>query len=212
MKRMRICDETEHDYSSCGLSVLIVKPSWSTLTFLNCSNNQLTTLPPELGNLTALVEFYCSQNQLATLPPELGNLTRLTHFFCSDNKLTTLPRELGNLIALRAFSCSNNQLTTLPPELGNLTALMVFHCSYNQLITLPPELSDLTALKWFYSRNNMFKEKWTNVEEMQRMMRGDLVRRDYLPFVSLILKAHLTHIFPYQYLSIFLSLLESFVK
>jgi hypothetical protein len=47
---------------------------------------------------------------------------------------------------------------------------------------------------------------------MQRMMRGDLFRRDYLPFVSLILMAHLTHIFPYQHLSILLSLLESSIQ
>jgi len=57
---------------------------------------------------------------------------------------------------------------------------------------LPPELGNLTALKWFFCHNNLFEKKWISVEEMQRMMRWDLLRRDYLPFVSLILKAHMT--------------------
>jgi Leucine-rich repeat (LRR) protein len=212
MKRMRKRDKKGHDCSSRGLTVLIVKPTWSTLTRLDCSNNHLTSLPPELGNLTALEWFGCSDNQLISLPPELGNLIVLERFFCSDNKLTTLPPELGNLTALKVFYCFNNQLTSLPPELGNLTALEVFFCNDNRLTTLPPELGNLTALKWINYYNHSIETYWTNIENMQRPMRCDLLRRDYLPFVSLILKAHLTHIFPYQHLSILLSLLESFVQ
>jgi Leucine-rich repeat (LRR) protein len=124
------------------------------LTDLDCSDNKLISLPPELGNLTALEKFICSENNLTSLPPELGNLTALKWFNCSNNQLTTLPPELGKLTALMEFNCFNNQLTTLPPELGNLTALVGFDCSVNRLISLPPELDNLSALKMFNCSKN----------------------------------------------------------
>ena len=42
------------------------------------SGNQLTTLPPEIGQLTALTRLNLFDNQLTTLPPEIGQLTALT--------------------------------------------------------------------------------------------------------------------------------------
>ncbi len=35
--------------------------------------NQLTALPPEIGQLTNLQTLYLGDNQLTTLPPEIGN-------------------------------------------------------------------------------------------------------------------------------------------
>ena len=44
------------------------------------SNTQLSgTLPPSVGNLTALTDMYLYSTQLSgTLPPSVGNLTALT--------------------------------------------------------------------------------------------------------------------------------------
>ena len=63
----------------------------NTIIKLNISNNKLTTLPPEIGNLINLQVINCSGNNLTTLPPEIGNLINLQNFECSYNKLTTLP-------------------------------------------------------------------------------------------------------------------------
>ena len=60
-------------------------------------------------------------NQLSTLPPEIGQLTALRSSL-HDNQLTTLPPEIGPLAALRTLYLTGNQLTTLPPEIGPLTA------------------------------------------------------------------------------------------
>ncbi len=90
---------------------------------------------------------------LRTLPPELGQLTALKRLFLDGNQLTTLP-ELGQLTTLEALSLGGNQLTTLPPELGQLTALTWLYLSDNQLTTLPLELGQLTALRALYLRGN----------------------------------------------------------
>ena len=72
---------------------------------LNCSENQLTSLPHEINN------------QLTSLPPEIGNLINLQTFSCSNNQLTSLPPEIGNLINLQTFEYHNNEIEYIPPNI-----------------------------------------------------------------------------------------------
>ena len=54
---------------------------------LDCSYNQLSSLPPEIGNLENLRVLICFNNQLSSLPLEIGNLSNLRELYCSDNQL-----------------------------------------------------------------------------------------------------------------------------
>ena len=119
----------------------------TALRDLDLYNNQLTTLPAEIGNLTDLRNLNLDGNQLTTLPAEIGNLTALTELSLTGNQLTTLPAEIGNLTALTRLNLYNNQLTTLPTEIKNLTALTRLNLYNNQLTTLPTEIGNLTALR-----------------------------------------------------------------
>ncbi len=98
---------------------------WNQIIILECSNNQLETLPTLPQTLTTLS---CYNNKLKTLHTLPQTLTTL---WCSRNKLTTLPTLPQTLINL---DCDDNQLEQLPilPQL--LTNL---HCSKNQLKELP---------------------------------------------------------------------------
>ena len=142
---------------------IIVKVGYQNITYLNCSDNSLTSLPSELGNLTNLTHFYCSNNQLISLPSELGNLINLTDFYCCSNRLTSLVSELGNLKHLTTLNCSINRLTSLNSELGNLTNLTYLDCSYNRLKSLPSELGNLTQLVIFRFGDNLFEYVPPNV-------------------------------------------------
>jgi len=123
---------------------------------LNCSEEHLTVLPPEIGQLINLQIFYCHRNQLTVLPQEIGNLINLQQLDCYSNQLTVLPPEIGNLINLQTFNCLDNRLTVLPPEIGNLINLQIFNCYMNQFIVLPPEIGKLTNLQSFdCSRNQI---------------------------------------------------------
>ena len=119
--------------------------------------NQLTELPAELGNLTALECLSLGRNQFTELPPELGNLTALETLRLHGNQLSgSIPPELGSLAALELLYLRHNQLTgSIPPELGNLTELVMLELYRNQLTgSLPRTFLQLQGLDVFWFSTN----------------------------------------------------------
>ena len=151
---LSICELGQHEPREIGRLFTRINKNLPDLTALYLHGNQLSALPPELGQLTALATLYLDGNQLSALPPELGQLTALTELYLDDNQLSALPPELGQLTALTGLYLSGNQLSSLPPELGQLTALTGLYLSGNQLSSLPPELGQLTALTTLYLNAN----------------------------------------------------------
>jgi internalin A len=126
----------------------------ANLTTLFLANNQLSTLPPEIGQLANLTTLFLANNQLSTLPPEIGQLANLTTLFLANNQLSTLPPEIGQLANLTTLFLANNQLSTLPPEIGQLANLTTLFLANNQLSTLPPEIGQLANLTTLFLANN----------------------------------------------------------
>ena len=104
---------------------------------LSLSGLGLSSLPKQIGDLTALTELRLRGNLLTTLPESIGGLTALTSLDLSGNRLNTLPEQIGNLTALTNLYLSGNRLTTLPEQIGNLTALTLLYLGFNRLISLP---------------------------------------------------------------------------
>jgi Leucine-rich repeat (LRR) protein len=73
---------------------------------LNLSANQLTTLPPEIGDLGNLQVLLLADNQLTILPPEISDLSSLQSLDLRNNQLATLPVEITRLINLKIFDDS----------------------------------------------------------------------------------------------------------
>ena len=73
------------------------------ITIINVANKGITYLP-DLSRFTQLKELDCSNNQLTSLPKLNNSLLRL---YCSNNKLTSLPKFNKKL---QELSCDNNQL------------------------------------------------------------------------------------------------------
>jgi len=124
------------------------------LTNLYLQENQLSHLPPEIGNLVSLANLYLQENQLSDLPPEIGHLTNLTGLFLYDNHLSSLPPEIGNLTNLTVLSLDDNQLSALPSEIGNLVNLTDLYLHQNQLSALPSTIGNLVNLTELWLNDN----------------------------------------------------------
>ena len=147
---------------------------FTAITYLGCSENQLTSL--DVSNNTSLTNLYCSTNQLITL--DVSNNMALTILWCFDNKLTSL--DISNCTALTDLWCYDNQLTSL--NVSNNTALTRLLCSNNQLTTL--DLSKNTSLTTLECRNNpslkkiiLYKYHMLNDDSIQKIEEeyGDII-------------------------------------
>ncbi|MBN1815588.1 MAG: leucine-rich repeat domain-containing protein [Anaerolineae bacterium] len=116
-------------------------------TELDLGDQDLTELPPEIGQLTQLQGLNLRRNKLVDLPPEINQLTQLQILYLGDNQLTTLPPEIGQLAALQELELSHNSLTALPPGIVQLTILQSLDLRYNQLPAIPKEINQLTTLQ-----------------------------------------------------------------
>ena len=114
------------------------------VTFLQCSNNQLTSL--DVSKATALEFLDCFLNQLTSL--NVSGCTALRVLTCYDNQLTSL--NVSKNTALEFLYCFRNQLTNL--NVSGCTALRKLTCYDNQLTSL--NVSGCTALGWLLCSDN----------------------------------------------------------
>lgn len=113
---------------------------------IDCHNQALTQLP-SLLMYQCVVSLNCSANNLTELPWEIGSLRNLQTLNCSENSLRTLPASIDQLVSLINLDCSSNKLTFLPDAIGKLCCLHSLNCSNNQIITLPHSIENLMNLK-----------------------------------------------------------------
>ena len=102
----------------------------SNLKELDLNDNQLTSIPESIGNLTKLERLYLQNNQLTSLEG-IENLTNLKVLKLSNNELTSL-EGIKNLTNLEVLKLSNNKLTSLK-GIENLTNLEVLGLQNNPI-------------------------------------------------------------------------------
>ena len=136
------------------------------LTYLNCDENNLTSL--DVTKNTKLIQFYCRFNQLTTI--DVTKNTALDIFWCESNQLTGLDitkntslislvcrdNPLNNLdvtknTRLNVLSCQNNLLTNL--DITKNIELNRLNCDYNMLTTI--DTSNNTKLTRFSCGDNL---------------------------------------------------------
>ncbi|MDP1609255.1 MAG: leucine-rich repeat domain-containing protein [Chlamydiales bacterium] len=120
---------------------------WKREPALKLSYLRLTSLPPEIGQLTHLQELDLCENQLQTLPQEIGRLKNLRELSLYRNRFQQPPLEIGQLTNLRVLHLFKNQLQELPKEIGQLTNLTKLTLSDNPFRELPQAIEQLTNLQ-----------------------------------------------------------------
>ena len=173
-----------------ALEMLIGKPipflervEWNTVGFsatsghvraLNLSNQGLTALPPNFGDLTFLQRAWLAGNQLTELPVSFGNLRSLRKLNLVGNALKSLPNTLGDLQVLEKLSLGKNQLSTLPEQIGQIQTLEKFSINCNKLQHLPNSIGNLRNLKEIDLSHNQITELPEKIGNLQLLEFLDL--------------------------------------
>jgi Leucine-rich repeat (LRR) protein len=129
------------------------------LRHLNCSNNNLTSLPENI-NYPKLNNLNCSNNNIASLPDNINKvLPNLLVCNVSNNKLTSLSINTTNELlvynSLWYLDCSYNKLNELPYNINIIfPKLYYLSCESNKLKTLPLSLLDCKKLKYIHFNHN----------------------------------------------------------
>lgn len=118
------------DVSSQGINDLTGIEDFEDLFFLDCSDNNLTSI--DLSNLGLLMGLDCFDNNLTALDLSANN--SLETIYCQNNQLTNLT--LGTNFGFEdlVLNCSNNLLTSL--DLSTYLIVYEINCSFNMLTTL----------------------------------------------------------------------------
>ena len=138
-------------------------------TNLNLFGLELSSLPPEISNLTSLTRLDLNSNQFHVLPPEICKLTSLTRLSISNNHLSTLPSEISNLIKLNTLLLHGNKLSVLHSEIGKLFNLKYLRLDFNRLDALPPEIGKLTSLTKIYLSNNQLSALPSEIRQLANL-------------------------------------------
>lgn len=119
---------------NCTLKVFV------SFQILLVSNNRLTCLPDELSKMSQLTELDASCNQLTHLPPRMGELRSLQSLVLRNNLLLCVPVEVTYLNLTR-FDLRGNRIGTLPVEMRNMTSLITLMVEDNPLTSPPASVS-----------------------------------------------------------------------
>jgi len=159
-----------------------------SLEVLDLSNNQLSTLPNELVQLTKLKILFASNNKFDTLPEVLGgceNLEmvgfksnhikhvpanalpeQLRWLILTDNQIEQLPDTLGERPRLQKLALAGNKLTSLPLSMGQLHNLELVRISANALEECPVQLLNLPKLAWFAFSGSPFSRSTLKIDSV----------------------------------------------
>lgn len=116
-------------------------------TSLDLSGHKLTSLPPQIGELSNLRELKLLNNELKDLPPEISKLSNLIELNISSNRLTNVPQVVFKLTALQRLYLWGNDLSSLPDEISELKNLTELTLGQNKLKGLPSGIATLRELK-----------------------------------------------------------------
>ncbi|NXG74001.1 LRSM1 ligase, partial [Baryphthengus martii] len=112
--------------------------------------NNLTSLVPKSCSLLSLITVKVldlHDNQLASLPADIGQLTSLQVLNLERNLLTRLPQSVGDLAQLQMLNVKGNRLKELPATVSGLRSLRTLDVSENALQELPRVLAHVRTLE-----------------------------------------------------------------
>jgi len=115
---------------------------------------QVTVIPDEIGNLTALTSIMAGGNAIGSISNRIGRCSNLRSIFATNNGITELPDSMVKCPVLQHLSLENNRLTRLPDSLGSMKALRELNVTRNLLTSLPLSMAELDSIRCVFIAGN----------------------------------------------------------
>uniref|UniRef100_A0A8D3DUT5 Protein scribble homolog n=1 Tax=Scophthalmus maximus TaxID=52904 RepID=A0A8D3DUT5_SCOMX len=125
--------------------------------------------PDTLGALPNLRELWLDRNQLSSLPPELGNLRRLVCLDVSENRLEELPSEINGLLALTDLLLTQNLLEVIPDSIGCLKQLSILKVDQNRLSQLTDSIGECENLTELVLTENLLQSLPRSLGKLKKL-------------------------------------------
>ena len=106
-------------------------------------------LPPEIGFLTEIVDFYVQGNKIERLPAEIARCQKIVDFYVYDNPpLSAIPEEFGHLPQVKTFTIKNCKVSeeTFPKSLTSVATLTTLDLEVNKFTVVPESIFGLENL------------------------------------------------------------------
>jgi Leucine-rich repeat (LRR) protein len=135
-----------------SLTSLATKPElWNGMQSLTLARTEITHLPDWIGSLQLLEELYIdNNNNLTAIPPEIGNLMSLKVLDIELYKPLTIPNSLGKLIQLERLVLTRFGFTAIPKWIFDLSSLKSLSLGLNPIEYVSYDLSSLQKLEKLY--------------------------------------------------------------
>lgn len=123
---------------------------------LDLSNKGISKVDSSVYGKTSTTELVLSNNNIQTLPSQMGKMVNVEIFKIDHNILDgSLIGEIRQMSKLKQLDVSYNKMTGMPAEIGQLSNLQDLNYSYNSITGLPNELKNLKInLKTFNLTGN----------------------------------------------------------
>ena len=157
-------------FNGCNPGACTSLSRYHTITDVDLSDNHLSSVPPELFQLSSICRLSLAQNALKALPTSnslLSNIytsTKLKTLVLDCNQLQTLPEEMmfGLIDCLEQLSVQSNELNELPPSIWIMPHLKKISLSENRISQLH-----------YFDRNKYLKDTKFSTKVVTNLTTGD---------------------------------------
>ena len=166
------------------------------ITALRVSGLKLTSLPAQVGSLTALRYLVAADNLLDSVPVAVWGLTSLVELDVGGNRILSLDARVSQLQGLLLLGLRGNGLTVLPPSLFSLPHLETLLLAANALDTLSEDVANLAFLKYLDVSHNILRTVPYTLAAMDGLDSLDLSANvmEYLPDLGSLKPAAKVHL------------------
>ncbi|MBN1602128.1 MAG: leucine-rich repeat domain-containing protein [Chitinispirillaceae bacterium] len=141
----------------------------TTLVYLYMDNNNIRSLPEDLGSLSKLEVLTFSRNQISYIPKSINGCTALRKLDCTSNRIHKLPEQFFECRKLVDLYISSNHIAKIPVQLGMLDSLRWLFADNNAIASLPESLSDLENLQWLSISGNQIMNLPSSIAQLHKL-------------------------------------------